>query len=124
MKDLEPVLLSIGTSFLKRALEPAYDDLAWHRTMQEIRSRPVEERLAIETALYAIAGLIEVRMEEHSAARKILKSLLTDGASEIGSRIMNNPLEKTDTPHESKLFFPPRIEWLDRITSHLEEPLF
>lgn len=120
MKALEPYLVSVLTSFLKRNLDPFYDESA---VVRKMRSWSLRERAAAEAALYSLAAVIEVRMGEHTAAREVLKSLFIDGASEIGSRIMNHPFEK---PNTSRTVVPssPRSNWFERATKHLEEPLF
>lgn len=87
MQHAPMYMSSIAASFARRVLDPAYDSIAEHDIVRTIRSRPGREKLALEALLYGISALIEVRMKDETAVRRFIKSLVTDGASEFGSRL-------------------------------------
>jgi hypothetical protein len=79
-----------GSCYIKRWLEPRYDQLIELPFMAKLRAASLGTKSAIEAILYALTAFAENKMSDKSPLGLMVKTLLMDAAPEISARILQD----------------------------------
>ena len=79
-----------GSSYIKRWLEPRYDQLMELPVMAKLRAANIGTKSAIEAILYALTAFAENKMSDKSPLGLMVKALVMDAAPEISARILQD----------------------------------
>jgi hypothetical protein len=97
-----------GSCYIKRWLEPRYDQLIEQPFMAKLRAASLGTKSAIEAILYALTAFAENKMSDRSPLGLMLKTLLMDAAPEISARMLKDAradltvtADAAQQPHQS-----------------------
>jgi hypothetical protein len=79
-----------GSCYIKRWLEPRYDQLVNLPFMAKLKAANVGSKYAIEAILYSLTAYAENRMSDTSPLGLMIKAVLMDAAPEISARLLQD----------------------------------